>query len=170
MRAAFYGRISSENQKEASITDQFRECRKLVERHGWTVVAEHQDIAISGATAFRPGFEALQRDVAAGRVDVVVAEALDRLSRDQEHTARFYKACRFRGVKIVTLSEGEIGELHVGFSSTINSVFLKQLSEKTRRGNHGVVLAGKAGGGACYGYRIGPDGAWVIYEPEAEYV
>ena len=111
MRATWYARYSSSNQEETSIADQFRLCQNLTAQQGWTVVSKHSDEKISGATAFRPGFEALQRDIVAGLVDVVVAEALDRISRDQEHTARFYKACRFRGVKIVTVSEGEIGEL-----------------------------------------------------------
>jgi acyl-CoA reductase-like NAD-dependent aldehyde dehydrogenase len=38
----------------------------------------------------------------AGRFDVVVAEALDRLSRDQEDTASLYKHLGFAGVRLVT--------------------------------------------------------------------
>ena len=44
----------------------------------------------------------------------VVAEALDRLSRDQEDVAGLYKHLSFAGVRLVTLAEGEISELHVG--------------------------------------------------------
>jgi Resolvase, N terminal domain len=46
--------------------------------------------------------------------NVVVAEALDRLSRDQEHIAALFKHLSFAGVKIITLAKGEIGALHVG--------------------------------------------------------
>ena len=54
---------------------------------------------------------ALLDAVRAGQVDVVVAEALDRISRDQEHIAGFFKAANHAGVRIVTLAEGEISEL-----------------------------------------------------------
>ena len=38
----------------------------------------------------------------------MVSEALDRISRDQEHIARFYKELTFAGVRIVTLLEGDV--------------------------------------------------------------
>jgi DNA invertase Pin-like site-specific DNA recombinase len=36
-RAVLYARYSSDNQREASIEDQFRLCRMYAERHGWKV-------------------------------------------------------------------------------------------------------------------------------------
>lgn len=102
---------------------------------------------------------------AAGKFDILVAEALDRLSRDQADVATIYKRLSFAGVKIVTLAEGEITELHVGLKGTMNQLFLKDLAEKTRRGLRGRVEAGMSGGGNSYGYdvvrRLGPDGAAV---------
>jgi DNA invertase Pin-like site-specific DNA recombinase len=35
MRAALYGRYSSEGQREASIEDQFRNCETRAEKEGW---------------------------------------------------------------------------------------------------------------------------------------
>ena len=64
----------------------------------------------------------------------MVAEALDRVSRDQADVAILYKHLKFAGVMIVTLSEGEINELHVGLKGTMNALFLKDLAAKTRRG------------------------------------
>ena len=66
---------------------------------------------------------------------MVVAEALDRLSRDQEHVAHLYKQLTFLGIKLVTLSEGPISELHVGLSGTMGALYVKQLAEKTHRGS-----------------------------------
>jgi site-specific DNA recombinase len=40
----------------------------------------------------------------------------------------------FAGVKIITLSEGEITHLHVGLKGIMNALFLKDLADKTRRG------------------------------------
>jgi DNA invertase Pin-like site-specific DNA recombinase len=49
------------------------------------------DYAVSGATSQRQGFKALLDAARAERADVVIAEALDRISRDQEHIAGFFK-------------------------------------------------------------------------------
>lgn len=62
----------------------------------------------------RPGLQALMIETLAGRFTVVVAEALDRLSRDQEDVASIYKRLSFAGVRIMTLSEGWIDELQSG--------------------------------------------------------
>jgi site-specific DNA recombinase len=93
-------------------------------------------------------------DTTAGRFDIVLSEALDRLSRDQEDVAGIFKRMAFASVKIVTLSEGEITHLHVGLKGTMNALFLKDLADKTRRGLRGRVEAGKSGGGLCYGYDV----------------
>lgn len=83
-----------------------------------------------------------------------MAEALDRISRDQADIATLYKHLKFAGVPIVTLAEGEISELHVGLKGTMNALFLKDLAAKTHRGLRGRVEDGKSGGGLCYGYKV----------------
>ncbi len=119
------------------------------------MVETYSDRAISGASMIRAGIQELLADAQAGRFDMVLSEALDRLSRDQEDVAAVYKRLRFAGVSIVTLSEGEINERHVGLKGTMNALFLKDLAIKTHRGQRGRVEAGKAGSGrAAYGYRV----------------
>ena len=81
-----------------------------------------------------------------------MSEALDRLSRDQEDIAHIYKRLGFCEVKLFTLSESEITELHIGFSGAMNSLFLTNLANKTRRGLQGRALEGKSAGGRCFGY------------------
>jgi len=44
-----------------------------------------------GTTTTRPGLQALVADARAGRPDPVLAEALDRIGRDQEHTVGIWK-------------------------------------------------------------------------------
>lgn len=85
-------------------------------------------------------------------VDVVLAESLDRFSRDQEDTAGLFKRLTFAGVRIVTISEGDITFLHIGLKGTMNAMYLVEPAEKTHRGIRGRVENGKAGGGLCYGY------------------
>jgi site-specific DNA recombinase len=78
----------------------------------------------------------------------------DRLSRDQENLAGLFKQLSFADVRLVILSEGEIGELHVGLKGTMNALFLKDLAHKTRRGLEGRIRQGKSGGGLCFGYDV----------------
>jgi site-specific DNA recombinase len=126
-RVAIYARYSSARQREASIEDQERLCRERAEREGWTVVAAFSDRALSGASMLRPGLQGLLEAALAGRFEIILAEALDRLSRDQADIAALYKRLIFEDVQIVTLAEGEITELHVGLKGTMNQLFLKDL-------------------------------------------
>jgi DNA invertase Pin-like site-specific DNA recombinase len=155
MRVALYARYSNDNQSVASIADQFRICREHAAQEKWQVAGVYDDAAISGASMIlRPGVQALVQDAQRGKFDVVLAEALDRMSRDQADVATLFKHLRFAGVRIVTLAEGEITELHVGLKGTMNALFLKDLAAKTHRGLRGRVEEGKSGGGLCYGYNV----------------
>jgi site-specific DNA recombinase len=163
MRTAIYARYSSDLQREASIDDQIRVCRERIEREGGTVVEIYADAAISGTRASnRPGLQKLMADAKEKRFDAVYAEALDRLSRDQEDVAGLFKRLRYADVRIVTLAEGEISELHVGLKGTMNALFIKDLGDKVRRGQRGRAEAKRAAGGISYGYdvvrNIGTDG------------
>ncbi|MDP0930222.1 recombinase family protein [Paracoccus onubensis] len=155
MKVAIYSRYSSDNQRDASIADQFRMCRLRAEKEGWQVVEEYSDHAISGSSMIqRSGIQALILDSSRGRFDMILSEALDRISRDQEDIAGIFKRMCYADVKMFTLSEGEITHLHVGLKGTMNALFLKDLADKTRRGLRGRVEDGKSGGGNSYGYDV----------------
>jgi site-specific DNA recombinase len=152
--AAIYARYSSDLQRDASIEDQIRLCKERAKREGWRIINCYTDHATSGASLIRPGMQMLLQDAQAGKFEVIVSEAIDRLSRDQEDIAHIYKRTRFAGVRIVTLSEGEVNELHIGLKGTMGALFLKDLADKTRRGLRGRVEAGKSGGGNSFGYDV----------------
>ena len=155
LRVAAYARYSSDNQRDASIEDQVRIVRERCEQMGMKLQEVYSDHSISGASLIlRPAIQQLMQDAMARKFDVVMAEALDRLSRDQEEIAGVYKRLVFFGIKMVTLSEGEISELHIGLKGTMNALFLKDLAAKTHRGLRGRIENGKSGGGLCYGYKV----------------
>lgn len=154
-RAVIYARYSSDLQSDASIEDQVRLCELRAQGDGTHIIQTYADHGISGAsTLLRPGVQAMLQGAMEGKFDVLYAEALDRLSRDQEDIAAIYKRLKFAGVRMVTLSEGEISELHIGLKGTMNALFLKDLADKTRRGLRGRVEAGRSGGGNAYGYDV----------------
>jgi len=154
MKAAIYARYSSDNQRDASIDDQVMVCKKRTVAEGWDLIETYSDHATSGANTLRPAYQRMLMDARSDRFNILIAEALDRLSRDQEDIAALYKQLTFAGVRLITLSEGEINELHIGLKGTMNALFLKDLATKTRRGLEGRVRQGKSGGGNAYGYNV----------------
>ncbi len=155
MRCALYARYSSDHQSERSIDDQLRLCRERLTALGGQLVETFTDYAISGASAInRPGLQAMMAAARAGRFEAVVAEALDRISRDQEDVAAIYKRLTHLGIKVITAAEGEVNELHVGLKGTMNALFLKDLAAKIRRGQSGRAAEGLSAGGLPYGYAV----------------
>lgn len=175
MRAAIYARFSSDLQDARSITDQVSLARKYAETRGLKVAAVYEDAAISGASVInRPGLQRLLGDAAGGKIEVLVTESLDRLSRSQADIAALYERLSFLGVRIETLADGHVSEIHVGLKGTMAALFLKDLAQKTKRGQLGRVKAGRIPGGKSYGYDVvasGDDrGRRVINEREAAVV
>ena len=151
IRCALYARFSTDLQNPASADDQLRQCRAFAAREGWDVVAEYRDEAISGTQRDRPGLNALL--AGAGTIDIVLAESLDRISRDQEDIAGIFKRLRYARCQLHTISEGIVGEMAIGFRGTMAAMQLKDIGDKTRRGQLGRVAAGRIPGGLSYGYR-----------------
>ena len=83
-RCALYARYSSDQQRAASIEDQFRICREHAGREVWKIVGAYRDAAVSGASVvLRPGVQGLLEDAHRGAFNIAAAEVLDRVSRDQ---------------------------------------------------------------------------------------
>jgi site-specific DNA recombinase len=155
MRAAIYARFSSQRQHDRSIEDQVRLCREHAERLSASVAGVYADFALSGAhLGSRPQALQLLEDAKARRFDVVITEGLDRLSRDQEDIAGIFKRLAFAGVRIITVTEGDVSEIVVGLKGTMNALFLKDLAIKVRRGARGRIEAGRSAGGLSYGYDV----------------
>ena len=152
--AIIYARYSSDLQRQSSIDDQIRECRAYAERLGMAVVATFSDAATSGTQISRSGLDAAIEALSANPRAVLVAEALDRLSRGQGHIADLYDEVKFLGSEIVTVAEGPVSRMHVGFKGTMNAYYIDDLGKKTRRGLRGRVEQGASGGGNSYGYQV----------------
>ena len=155
-RVAIYARYSTEMQNPKSVDDQLRDCAEEAARNGWVVVAQYSDHAMSGARMDRPEFQRLQEDLSSDLFDIVLIEDLDRLSRDQEHTARFYKLALFNDIEVHQLGRGEVSPLHIGMNGAMAALYLDAVSQKTARGMRGRVVEGKNPGGLSYGYEPVP--------------
>jgi DNA invertase Pin-like site-specific DNA recombinase len=79
-RGAIYVRISTGSQ---TTQNQERELRAVADKAGWEIVEVYRDAGISGAKGReqRPAFDALCKDAARRKFDMVAAWSVDRLSR-----------------------------------------------------------------------------------------
>ena len=173
MKAAIYARFSSDLQNERSIDDQIALCRAYAERQGMIIAQVYEDRAISGAsTVTRHGWRTLMAHAADRRFDVIIAEDIDRISRDEAdyHAAR--KRLAFIGIAIHTAHTGPISGIEGSVRAMMASYFLENLAHKVRRGQAGVIRSGRHAGGRAYGYRpvAGKRGELTIVAEEAEVV
>lgn len=165
MNVALYARFSSDNQREQSITDQYRVCEDYVARQSdWTIVHRYKDEAISGTqdATGREGYARMLADAQARRFNVLVVHDLSRLSRDSVETEQARRRLVHWGVRLIAIGDGidtqhEGHELMSGFKGLMNQQFLKDLARHVRRGMVGQVLKGYHGGGRTYGYRLVPE-------------
>ena len=146
-RIAIYGRHSTDKQNPESTNDQAETCKRVVDYLGGDVVDLYLDPEVSGYRRDRPGLRRLLADVRYGRIDVVVCEAMDRIARDAEDIAWLGKKLKFSRVRMHTVAENEIDDIKLAVASMLGSIFLSQLQQKTLRGMHAAVLAGRFAGG-----------------------
>jgi DNA invertase Pin-like site-specific DNA recombinase len=171
--AAIYARYSTDLQSDRSIEDQIALCRAYAAREGLEVTAVYEDRALSGGSMIgRDGIASLMRDAADRRFEVVIVEALDRLSRDMEDLAGIHKRLSFADVIIRAVHEGEVTTVLVGLRGLVGQLFREDIKHKIRRGMAGRVRSGLSGGSLAYGYRTvpGKPGARAIDEQQAAIV
>jgi DNA invertase Pin-like site-specific DNA recombinase len=173
MRVALYGRFSSDQQNAKSADDQLALCRQHAERQGWTVVASFKDEAVSGASVIgRFGLENMLKAARANQFDLILVEAIDRLSRDQGDIGTIRKSLKFWGIGLHTLADGKVNSITAGIRGLLAETFLEELAAKTRRGLAAVTKDGRHAGGRSYGYRpvVGRPGELEIVPEQAEVV
>lgn len=165
LRCAVYARFSSEKQSPLSIGDQVRKCREYAEPRGWLVLDSHiySDEAISGATDDRAGLRRLLA-AATGRekpFDAILCDDTSRISRTLKDSFAIHDDLRLAGVRLVFVSQGidtdsEQAEVLLATHGIVDSLYIRELGKKTRRGVEGKALSGLHPGGRCFGYRNVP--------------
>ncbi|AMJ60960.1 recombinase family protein [Bosea sp. PAMC 26642] len=169
-RAALYARYSTENQNDKSIDDQLALCDEYAVKNGYQVVRRFGDAARSGGSMLnRDGLIDLIASAGRKEFDVVIVEALDRLSRDMEDLAGLHKRFKFAGIDLIAVHEGKASTVLVGLRGLVGQLFREDGAEKVRRGMTGVLRSGRSPGGRSYGYRpvLGRPGELAIEPDEA---
>jgi DNA invertase Pin-like site-specific DNA recombinase len=172
-KAVIYARFSTDLQNERSIEDQITLCRAYASREGINIIEVYEDRARSGGSIMGRGGLLRLLDQARDRsFDVVVVEALDRLSRDMEDLAGIHKRLSFLGIEIRAVHEGVVNTVLVGLRGLVGQLYREDNAHKVRRGLAGRVGQGLNAGGKAYGYApaVGEKGKRIVVEAEAKIV
>ena len=142
LRIAFYGRYSTDLQKELSIDQQLRECTAYARKLGHQIVVEYDDRAKSGTSIHkRPGLQQLLADMKSKSrtLDAIIVHDMSRLTRDQADLQQIHKKTKFHRVELLSVferfsSNDPNADLSLIFSGYSNQQFVAKLKVEVLRG------------------------------------
>ena len=164
MRAIVYARVSTDAQERGgtSLDTQERESIEYARAKGETVTQVIRDVA-SGASLDRPGLEQVRRAMRDGSCDVVLAHAVDRLSRNQNHIGVLLDEAEEAGVRLDFVTEEFeqtlVGQFILAARAFVAATEREKIVERTVRGKKERARSGRlpqATGKGCYGYTYVP--------------
>src|SRR5215213_9715457 len=160
-RAAIYCRVSTSKQEDGTSLDtQEQRCRAHAAELGYAVVETLVVREVySGAELFdRAGLNRIREAIRRREVDVVIAYAIDRLSRDQNHRAVVFAEAEYHDVhmEFVTekLDDTPEGRLLASVSSYVAAIEREKIRERTIRRKRAKAESGRvpSSGLDLYGY------------------
>lgn len=172
---AVYARYSSAGQNDQSIDGQLAKCHEYAQQHGFRVVAEYCDRALSGRYAeTRPEFQRMIADSAKRAFEYVLVWKLDRFSRDRYDSAIYKKKLRANGVRVLSVTEGiDEGNESILLEAILEAMaeeYSRQLAQNVRRGMQQNAEKGLSLGGlAPLGYDV-VNKMYVVNEEEAKII
>lgn len=175
MKAVIYARYSSDNQTEASIEGQLRECLEFAEKNNITVIGNYIDRALSAKTDNRPEFQRMIKDSYRKIFDVVLVWKVDRFARNRYDSAHYKNILKKNGVKVISakehIGEGSEGIILEAMLEGYAEYYSVELAEKINRGLTENALKGKLNGGSIpMGYRLTKEKSLEIDEETAPFV
>jgi site-specific DNA recombinase len=159
MNAAIYCRISSEKQEgNWSLGTQEEACRRCAADRGYAVAGVYTEIYTGSNLWDRPRLNEVRDLVRRGEVAIVIAYAIDRLSRDAAHLHILIDEAERHGVAIAfateSLDSSPIGKVMLSLRGFAAEVEREKIIERTRRGLRARAAAGKLRASRpLFGYR-----------------
>lgn len=173
-RAAIYARYSSHSQRDASIEQQVKACRRFATHQDIKIVEIYEDRATTGTNDRRPGFQKMIKDAEQGNWEYVIVYTLDRFARDRYASAVYKRQLKDCGVKVLSamenISDDPTGVLMESLLEGLAEYYSKELSRKIQRGMEDNATKCLCNGQIPFGYRRGEDGRFAIDEHEAPIV
>jgi DNA invertase Pin-like site-specific DNA recombinase len=163
------------NGEGAGVARQKTDARALANVRGWTVtsVIEENDTSAAGKKA-RPGFEKLLQALEHGDAQIVIAWALDRLTRNRRDTLRLIETCQKQSATIALVRGSDLdlstpsGRLTADLLAAVARSEIETKSDRQKRAHLQAAEQGRRVTGARpFGYTA--DGI-AFKEPEAQAV
>ncbi len=173
MKAIVYSRVSTDAQERdgTSLDTQERACVEFATERGWDIVRKVRDSA-SGSLLEREGLGDLRTAVRHGEADVVVAYAVDRLSRSQNHIGLLFDEFETAGVKLEFVTERfedtAVGRFIIAARAFIAEIEREKIAERTMRGKEERAKSGRipqATGRGIYGYKYDRETGRRVVDP-----
>lgn len=137
MNAVIYARYSDSKQREESIEAQIKECNAYAEEHGYNVIREYVDRALTGRSDDRPQFQMMIKDSVKKQFERVLVYRLDRFSRNMYDSAIYKLKLLENGVKVESATENipdnSLGILVEAIINGTNAFYSVELAEKVKR-------------------------------------
>lgn len=180
VRAVFYARVSTEEEKQANaLLKQIDENKAVIAEHGWKLVDQYVDEGKSGTnTKGRDEYKRLLEDLEWDKFDIVVIKSQDRLMRNTRDWYIFIDKLVTSGKKLFLYMENTFytpdNALITGIKAILAEEYSRELSKKVNNANKRRIERAKNGGelsifsnGICYGWDF-VNGKYVINEAEAK--
>ncbi len=182
IRAAFYARVSSEQQATAhTIESQTAALRERAQSDGTPIPPERQfaDDGYSGATLIRPALDRLRDLATVGAIDRIYVHSPDRLARNYAYQVLLLDEWRRRGIELVFLNrplgKSPEDDLLLQVQGIVAEYERAKIMERSRRGKKHAAQGGSLNvmSNAPFGYRyvsVREGGGQARFEPVAEQV
>lgn len=176
-RVALYIRVSTEEQRNEGFSLKAQEdiLRDYSARNGFEVYDIYSDGGYSGKDFNRPEIQRLIRDIRSDKVDIVLAIAVDRISRNNREVLTFIDLeLHPKGKKLLIStcdidSSTDAGHMFISLLGTFAEYERKLTVGRVNKGMEKRATEGKWNGGIILGYDI-VDKKLVINENESKIV
>jgi len=180
IRAAFYARVSSEQQATAhTVESQIAALSERAQSDGTSVPPERQfvDDGYSGATLVRPALDRLRDLATVGAIDRIYVHSPDRLARNYAYQVLLLDEWRRHGIELVFLNrplgQSPEDDLLLQVQGIVAEYERAKIMERSRRGKKHAAQTGSLNvmSNAPFGYRyvsVREGGGHARFEPVPE--
>jgi DNA invertase Pin-like site-specific DNA recombinase len=168
--AVAYYRYSSHSQTEQSIEGQQTAARAYAAAHGYNLVHEYVDRAMTGRNDDREEFQKMLSDVAKHQFKVIILWKVDRFGRNREEITFNKYHCKKNGVRVEYVAENvpqsPEGVILESVLEGMAEYYSLQLSQNIRRGQReSARKAQSTGGNRPLGYLTDPETKKFVVDP-----
>lgn len=169
--AVVYARYSSHQQGEQSIEGQLAEAYKFAAAHGYKIIHEYVDRAMTGRNDDREQFQEMLKDTAKKQFDTIIVWKIDRFGRNREEITFNKYRCKKNGVKVVYVAESipdsPEGVILESVLEGMAEYYSLQLSQNILRGQRASAeKCQSTGGNRPLGYLTDPETKKFIIDPK----